>query len=437
MRAACSASLLLAGLLAAPGVHAELDAELGDKARAFRAALVDRHLSREGVVLYRIDLRTVRSDLELGTYPPSADVPTFTGLFAAASCTRAGVEADPAEALDDARRALDGLSLLMSVTGEPGFLARCLRRDAGRDTAGFSGKWLPGAAPHTRYVFRADVSADQYANGLLPAVAACARWFPERARALVTASAGHLLANDMKLIDPEGERTRFGDLSWRSGHGLNSIFQLTGYAVFAWAEQLDPDPRWAKQRLRLRDHYRVPARSRTTNLRIGALTNHSNDLMAMNLYRVLIPLARDARDPALADLRHGLHRTWLRVRDDGNAYFAALLCWVEPESCDRAALERGRTLLARFPLDKRRRAPAPELLELPRRWLPGRKGKELARDLVPIELRRVSSLEWKSSPYRTDWTEASETEYTGIDYLLAYWLLRSVDAQARGATPTE
>ena len=129
MRAVCSASLLGAALLASADVSADHAAALADKAAAFRAALVDRHLSREGVVLYRINLDTVRSDLEQGSYPPSADVPTFTGLFAAASCTRAGVEADPAEALDDARRALDGLSLLMSVTGEPGFLARCLRRD--------------------------------------------------------------------------------------------------------------------------------------------------------------------------------------------------------------------------------------------------------------------------------------------------------------------
>ena len=79
---------------------------------------------------------------------------------------------------------------------------------------------------------------------------------------------------------------------------------------------------------------------------------------------------------------------------------------------------------------------------LPRRWLPGRKGRRLARDLVPIELRRPSSFEWKSSPYRlgrslpkdADLRALPRIEYTGLDYLAAYWLLRAVDtAPARAA----
>ena len=403
---------------------------LQHKADTFRAALVDRHLAREGIVLYRVDLRTVRADLERGSYPPGADTPTFTGLFAAAACTRASVETDASrrsEARADAETALDGLAFLMQVTGEPGFLARSVRRDAGRDATGLSGKWLPGAQPYGRYTFRADVSVDQYANGLLPALAACAPHHPERSRELAVAFAGHLLRNDMQLVDPEGERPRFGDLSWRSGMGWNSIFQLTGYAAFALAAELDSDPRWPRQRDRLRDHYRVAARSRTTNLRLGALTNHSNDLMAWNLYRVLVPAARARRDPVLADLRHGMQRTWLRVRQDGNAYFAVLLCHVEPESCDTAALERAREQLAGFRLDRRLRAPPPQIAELPRRWLPGRKGKRLARDPVPIGLRPASSLEWKSSPYRLTGGDAPDIEYTGIDYLVAYWLLRAVE----------
>ena len=422
--------LLLATLVAlASAAHAGEDADLERKAQQFRDRLVERHLSREGIVLYRVDLRTIERDLVRGSYPDLADAPMFTGMFAAASCTRVRVEPGSAQARDDARRALDGLAFLTRVTGERGFMARTVDRDEAATLENRHRKWLRGAAPLDNYVFRADTSADQYANGLLPAAAACAELFPERARQLAVDFAQHLLAHDMRLVDPEGEQTPYGNLSWRSGLGWNSIFQLTGYAAFALASALDPDPALAGWRDRLRDHYQVPARSTTTNIRLGPLTKHSNDLMAFNLYRVLLPTARASGDPALEDLRHGLHRSWQRVRHDGNAYFAAVLCRVEPASCDRAALAHARDLLGRFPLEKRRLELDPRLAGIPRGWLPNRKWQRQAAHPVPIELRPVSSFEWKSNPYRVTGSPTPELEFTGTDFLVAYWLLRRVEAE--------
>ncbi len=420
--------LLLATLLLAsnPGGEEQL---LRDKAREFRAALLDRHLSPEGLVLYRIDLDTIRADLRAGTYPDLADTPTFNGLYAATACTRARIEegADARQARGDADRALSGLEFLMDVTGRRGLLARGARRidepapDEGRK------KWFPGAPGLERYRWRGDASVDQYANGLLPAASECRGLFPARARRLVTDFAAHLLEHDLQLLDADGRRTRFGDLSADSGFGLNSIAQLTAYAAFALSAELDPDPRWAAARDERRDRYRVAARGRTTNVRVLGITNHSNDLMAWNLYRVLIPLARRTEDPALADLRHGMHRTWLRVRPDRNPYFVSVFCSVEPESCDLEALAEAREVLVRFPLEKRKVAPAPELGQLPLALLPGRKWQRLAREPVPMELRPPSSLEWKSSPHRLARGVDPSIEYTGIDYLSAYWLYREVE----------
>jgi hypothetical protein len=425
-------SVLLA--LSAIAVAApEGDALLLDKARAFRSALVDRHLAPEGIVLYRVNLATLESDLAAGTYPDLADTPTFTGIWAATACTRAAVETTAngrREALADAGRALLGLDLLTRVTGTPGLLARGVRRgpvlpDEARKT------WLPGAEPLGEYRFRGDVSRDQYANGLLFAVAACRDFYPERVHRLAIDFATLLLDSDFRLRDPDGRRTRFGDLSPSADFGLNAISQLTSYAALALAASLDPDPRFSRARDELRDRHRSLARSRTTNLRVLGITNHSNDMMAWHLYSALVPLARRTRDPGLRDLRHGLHRTWLRVRGDGNAYFAALFCRIEPESCDRASLREARDQLARFPLEKRRVASAPELLALPRSLLPGRKFASTARDRVPIELRVPTSFEWKSSPYRLERGPAQpEIEYTGLDYLAAYWTLRAAEREA-------
>lgn len=425
--------LLAAGIcLAALTAGAEPEADLAGKARAFREVLLARHLAPEGVVLYRVDLATIDADLSRGTYPNLADTPTFTGIWAATSCTRAEVDAagpERDEALADARRALDGLQLLMDVTGKRGLLARGIRRSAEPlpdEAAKPERRWFAGTGRFAEYRWRGDASFDQYANGLLPAAWECRRLFPERTRRLAVDFATRLYEDDFRLIDPDGRRTRFGDLSWRSGLGLNSIAQLTGYAAFALAAALDPDPRFPQVRDALRDRRRVVARARRTNLRVLGITNHSNDMMAWHLYRVLVPLARETADPALADLRHGMKRAWLRVRPDGNAYFAALHCRIEPQTCDRGALAAAVALLRAFPLEKRRLPAPPELARVPRRLLPGRKGKRLARDPVPIAWRPASSFEWKSSPYRVEETPAPGIEYTGLDYLAAYWVLQSL-----------
>ncbi len=406
---------------------------LATKARAFERALEERHISPEGLLLYRVDLRSIETDLLRGTYPDLADGATFTGLLAAAACGRASFVSGSARqgALADADRALAGMELLMAVTGSPGLLARAARRAPAPEGAPERRRWSRGGTGYEEYSFRGNVSMDQYANGLLPAVGLCAEHFPARARALIVASAGHLLAHGMHLTDPDGRPTRFGDLSASSGFGFNSLAQLTGYAVFALAAALDPDRRWESQRDRLRDDDKVVARAQRTNLRVFGITNTSNDLMAWNLYRVLVPLMRRSNDPALPDLLRGMRRTWRRVRGDRNAYFTLVYCRLEPEGCDATLLETARDQLAAFPQNKRKIAPPAALAELPKRLLPGRKWRRQARDPVPMQLRPVSSFEWKSSPYRLRYSVAPDIEYTGLDFLVAYWLYVEVTAASR------
>lgn len=412
-----------------PAARAAEEARLLSKAQAFRAAILDRHLAPEGLLLYAIDLGKIHQQLEQGTYEALADTPTYTGLFAATACARADAEAGAprAEALADADRALRGLELLMKVTGRPGLLARGVTRAPPKLDPEREHRWFGGAPGFEEWAWRGDVSLDQYANGLLPALAACARYFPDRTRTLARDVAALLLETRMLLLDPDGRRTTYGDLSPRSGWGWNSIAKLTGYGVFALAAELDGDPRFAERRDELRDRDRVVASSGLTNVRILGITNFSNDLMAWNLYRALIPLARRTGDPALGDLLHGMQRAWKRVRQDRNAYFTIVHCELAPDACERDLLEDARRTLLRFPLEKRRLAPAPELAEIPRALLPGRKWHRHARDLVPIELRPPDSMEWKASPYRVDAPTRPESEYTGLDYLAAYWLYRGLE----------
>ena len=416
--AACAAAVWLLALPA----HAD---PLAEKAQSFRDALVARHLAPEGFVMYEVDLR---EPFDPAHQAALADTPTFTGLWAASSCDRAGVEVGAAreQALADAERALEGLAFLTAVTGRPGLLARGVQRGPVPEPEREQ-RWFAGAAGFETYAWIGDISHDQYANGLLPALAACAPHFPERSRAFARDLAELLLGSDMQLVDPDGRRTRFGDLSPRAGFGFNSIAKLAGWGAFALAAELDPDPRWAEQRDRLRDREDVVGSSLRTNVRILGITNFSNDLMAWNIYRALVPLARSTSDPARAALERGMRRAWKRVAQDRNAYFTALWCRLEPRECGPELRASVHDTLARFPLEKRRLAPAPQLAELPRAWIPGRKWRRHARELVPIELRPASSLEWKSSPYRVHSRVLPDLEFTGIDYLLAYWAYRAAE----------
>jgi hypothetical protein len=419
-------------LLLLPASPASEETALRDKAAVFRQRLED-HWAPEGVVLYRLRRSRTAQELESGRYPELADTPTFTGILAALSCARARVPGEREGGLADARRAIAGVRTLMEVTGRRGLLARAIRRDAGRtlDDLHSPEDWHPAAPPHQRYVFRGNVSQDQYANGLLFAVASCRDLLPDLAAPLAVDFAAHLLENGLRIVDVDGEATRFGDLRPLAAFGWNSVAQLTAYAAFALAEELEPAGPWRAAREELRDRWRVVARSRITNLRVLGITNHSNDLMTLHLLYALLPIARASSDPAYVDLRHALRRTWLRARRDGNPYFAALACHAEPESCDHRALADGLALLERFPLDKTRHALDPLLESLPLRLIPGRKGARLARETVPIELRPPSSFEWKSSPYRVEGSVDPDLQYTGLDYLAAYWLYRALPGAAR------
>jgi len=419
--------------------YAELDPEpanspaeekaLLQKAEAFHRAIHERHITRRGLFLLAVDLDDIEAQLRDDTAPAYADTPTYTGLFAATSCLRARVETGAArkEARSDAERALAGLTLLMEVTGRPGLLARGVQT-APAPPPEFrkpTHRWFDGAPPHTDLAWRGDVSQDQYANGLLPAVAACHELFPEVTRRLVVSSAELLSETQMQLIDPDGRRTLYGDLSPSSGFGWNSIAKLTGYGIFALAADLDPDPRWLRQQAELRDRDEVVASSTLTNLRVFGITNYSNDLMAWNLYRALIPVARRQGDPAFRDLMRGLWKAHDRVAEDRNPYFQLVECALT-HACEKRILRDARATLLRFPLEKRRLAPSPELAEIPVRWLPGRKGRTRARYLVPIEIRPAESFEWKANPYRVRAPTAPDTEYTGLDYLAAYWVYRFI-----------
>ncbi|MEN8162324.1 MAG: hypothetical protein ABFS41_19790, partial [Myxococcota bacterium] len=178
---------------------------LHEKAAAYQDRIASVHAMPDGVIRYRVHASQGRD--EYGDLP---DGPFFAGLYLAGQALRLAATGDPA-ARREVEQALDGMALLMAVTGEPGLLARFV----GRGPSPRGTEWVPSKA-RPDYWWRADVSKDQlagYACGLGVALAV----LPDPAvRARIAALAGplarHLDAHDYRIVDHDGERTTYGDL---------------------------------------------------------------------------------------------------------------------------------------------------------------------------------------------------------------------------------
>jgi hypothetical protein len=116
---------------------------------------------------------------------------------------------------------------------------------------------------------------------------------------------------------------------------------------------------------------------------------------------------------------------WGSVRGEHNAFFAGVH---ELASGEAAARAEARSALAEFPEQK---------LELPvdltrpgfgfeARRLKSSRGVPRAKQAIPLYLRPAGSNLWVSDPYALvdSLGDTGQTVYSGVDYLLAYWLAR-------------
>lgn len=397
---------------------------LREKAAAYQERLESHFQTPEGLLKYRRQI----SQPDTGSYGDQADGCFHTGLYLASQALRLKVTGDPA-AEKQVRLTLGGLRLLMEVTGKRGLLARHLS-PAGT-IRGLN--WLPSPA-HPAYVFRHDVSKDQYAGfihglGVTLAVLdqACLR---EEVRELATAAADHVLENRLDIVDVTGRRTRFGDLQGRFlgfPQGVNALIAL---ALIKVAAESSGEARY-------HDAYRAlveegyPRLARASHIALFDRGKRVNDHMA---YLAIYPLLVLEKDPrVLRDLRDAEERSWGYLRGERNAFFAFVHGGaVEPFAREGAPSNegktRGRAALLEFPDDK---VEWPVDLtrsgfDFPRAFLSGNDCDPRSTRSVPLYLRPRGSSFWVSNPYRLAGNLEShgDTETAGMDYLLAYWLGR-------------
>lgn len=381
-------------------------AELAAKAVTAERAIADRFLSPEGLLVYR---RRIDSppDLVNGPYGNLADGACWSGYFLGAEVLRLKATGTR-EAHASVERVLSGVELLFDVTGAPGLLARTFDRNVPPEIlAGINGEWRQGSVPG--YVYRGDVSKDQYA-GILFGLGCVLRHSPDpvqrrRAGDLVTAVAERIAIGGPTIRDADGEPTTYGDLAARRlgvPIAADAVLPLTALLLSVHAG--GPPAHAERYRALVGDGWARAASF--AKVAVFGKTNRNNDHMALAGLYHLVALEEE---PEVRELyRRGVSRVARAVRGEGNAFFLGI--HLATEGHEESDLRECVSALAMLPVTGR----------------PGRRpGPEGVDGVVPIDMRKPTAFEWRSDPYRLAPPEEPRSQYAPIDFLAAYWLLRA------------
>ena len=407
---------------------------LVEKGAQYQEGIEQFFQTSEGLLQYR--RRT--DDTDNPSYGNLADGCFHSGMYLASQALRYATTADPG-AREQIILTLEGLRLLSEVSGKHGLLARHYS-PAGTVTG--DPRWLPSPT-HPAYEWRSDVSKDQYAGYIHGLGVTAALVEDPEIRATVAelsaAVADHLIENDLRIVDSDGEPTTFGDLDGRFlgmvPIGVNALVTL---AIAKVAAVTNDDPRYTSFHADLVASGYADL-SYWAHVSLLGFYKRVNDHMG---YLALVPLLLLEKDPKIvAALRRGERRSWSHMSHEHNAFFAfvhaALVGEVQdgddglqassvvaPQTVVRHGLEALRQFpenKVQWPIDLTR-----EGFDFSYAWIRGDHCAPKSTRPVPLYLRSRSSNFWGSDPYRlvANLQGDGNVDSSGQDYLLAYWLGR-------------
>jgi hypothetical protein len=397
---------------------------LAEKAAWHEDRIGRRHVTAEGLFAYQAATREADDAVTPTAYP---DMAIWTGLYLAAESLRYRVTGDE-DAVRRMDRVIGGLSLLHQVTQTPGFLARAVQRVT--DIPDPRTGWTAGSDPFRDYQWLGDTSVDQvlgvvYGYGWA-FDATDDRTRRDRIAREVTAIVDRIVAHGMRIVGPDGRRVKHGDLT--DGLLAENLNALIALAVVKTAAHMAPEGPYQETYRDLaerRGYARraVAARDRWWERFTGV--NHSDNNLAVLAYDVLLRYEDDL--VLRGRYREGLSRTWAVSRREGNALSASIAA-SHGVSVDGAARRSAMASLLDFPLEQpgvtRMNSRRPDVCVSPRR---DRTGDLQACEPLPMSERPRGPFEWNQNPYRLDSTGDGTQEYSGLGYLVAYWLGRRVE----------
>jgi hypothetical protein len=396
---------------------------LEEKSRGFVDRIQARH-NRWGL--------TATSNLRApGDLTSNQPVPTdndglWTAMYVAAECFRYKVTGQT-DARDNARRGMQAILRLESITGISGFPARSVIK-VGADVQPSDGEWHDAA--DTGWRWKGDTSSDEivghyFVYGIYYDLVADASEKTDL-RAALERITNHILDHGYQLVDVDGRRTTWGwwgpdDIWLEAGEtGLRALHILSHLRVAMHLSDNTPSAaRYRAEYDNLIKMHRYHLLTRNQKIAIPGHINHSDDELAFLSY---YPLLQYETDPQLrAVYKQSLERSWQIERPERNPLWNVIYATgAGAQEFDRA--ESLRTL-HEIPMDTITwTVRNSQRLDVPMDPMSDRFKRPQALVVLPYD--EIPMWKWNGNPYALDGGNGGRSEDDGAYFLLPYWMGR-------------
>jgi hypothetical protein len=396
---------------------------LEEKSRHFVDQIQKRH-NRWGLTATS-ELR-VTGDLSTNRTVSSDNDGLWTAIYVAAECFRYKVTGEP-DARENARRGMQAILRLESITGIPGFPARSFIK-VGDDVQPSDGEWHD--TPDKGWRWKGDTSSDEIVGHyfVYPIYYDLVADESEKVvlRAALDRITNHILDHNYQLIDVDGQHTRWGwwapELIWREPDetGLRALHMLAHLRVAMHLAGNTPSA--AKYRAAYEDlikAHKYHLLTRNQKIAIPGHINHSDDELAFLSYYPLLQYETNAE--LLAVYRQSLERSWQIERPERNPLWNIIYAvGTGAQEFDRA--ESLRTL-REIPLDTIMwTVKNSGRLDVPIDPLNDRFNHNQSLIVLPYD--EIPVWKWNANPYNLDGGSGGRSEDDGAYFLLPYWMGR-------------
>ncbi len=360
------------------------------------------------------------------------------------------------ESLALIKEQVEGWRFFQQMTGVPGLIGRCYsHKDDPMEDGEWTGFWpeedrsrYRGEGEYADYYWHGDTSKDQATGGVLGVSSAYALVDDEELRAtardFLTDLVDHVLDNDLKFVDKDGEPTQYGNLDARNWEGTGLCSGLEAVCVLAWlnvAYQVSGEQSYRDEMLSLLNDTPEsrPAifcnENYDTMLKdyqwvyMGYGTKWYNTYMAFENYWML---TRFEQDPELKQHFSELFKDtlWLNPEDETpnrrgiKEHNPVKTTWYLSATGEQDARSLYYALwqivvFPEAPLRDRRftNSENPDIEKNP-------DNLEEALYPLPSYLHLPDMVMWHRNPFALDGGSDSGEERTGCDYMLPYWMGR-------------
>ena len=376
---------------------------------------------------------------ELHTYGDCAFV---SGNCTMAQAYRYAVEPSP-EALAVVTQQADGWRFFQELTGVPGLIGRCYGNMTDPAEPNQWVYWYPdvdkhqGIGEYEGWYWQADTSRDQVTGAVLGVAALYDLVDDEHVRQTAAAFLGdladHVWDNDLKLVDPDGEMTKYGhvDGEWFEGfpypNGLNASCVLMWLKTAWHATGEERFREYAAELLEERDYLGIMRDYMWVYM--GYSTKYYNTYMA---FETMFHLTRLVEDPTLYEAYSEIFRDtlWLNTDDETmnrkgrlehnptkTGWYLAATGVQDPEALYWAVRQVAEFSPAPLRDKKVVNSDDPSIEVNPDK-------PDEALCALPSAKLPPDMVIWHRSTFKLDGGQDTGEERTGCDYLLPYWLGR-------------